>query len=218
MTRGLLAVALCAAMTIPAGGHAERMSPVNDMPILDLLGDVEGPDGYDEITGYARIAPPKPVSTMTISEVVAFQGRVVASGSKSSAMGRYQFIRKTLKFLVDRHRVDGDRIFDRRTQDYLARMLLNDCGFYSLNEDPDVVGDCLARTWAALPVMTGVNAGRSYYHGIAGNRSLTTVQAVRAVLSRRFETPIAVAAVAERRATPVSWPDDGRFADKIPLR
>ncbi len=214
---GLLALS-CFLQVEPAdarsgGDLAPRV--VNDRPILDLLGDIEGPDGYGDITGHANIAPDRPITEMTIEEVLQYQKQVIQSGAASSAMGRYQFIRKTLAAMVERHGLDGDQPFDARTQDFLARRMLAGCGFYSPEVSETAIGNCLARTWAALPMISGKKAGRSYYHGQAGNAAKTTSGEVLKVLERRFDAqPVRVASAPIR----IVYPDDGRHADPIPVR
>lgn len=200
--------------------QAQRIT-INDAPMLALLGAVEGPGGYDEVYRGARIKPPKPVSTMTIAEVLHYQDRMVAAGSISSAIGKYQFIRGTLRELVKQNRIDIRAPFNARTQDYLARIMLANCGFYNPEGEMTEIGNCLSQVWAALPVMTGRNVGRSYYHGRAGNRALTTVARVSRTLEARFsprDLPRQPVRPAVRLAAVQAFPDDGKFSDKIPLR
>src|SRR5690606_17835867 len=135
------------------------------------------------------IKPPRPLSTMTISEVLAFQDRAVAMGSESSAAGKYQFIRKTLRSLVKDFGIDPNTPFDARTQNYLARVMLASCGFYGTEKTNNEIGNCLSRVWAALPVMSGPKAGKSYYHGKAGNRALTTIDQVDRMITARSTVP-----------------------------
>lgn len=187
---------------------------IDDRPILNLLGKIEGPDGYVEITGHTRLKPVRPITQMTIAEVLEFQDLVVANGAQSSAMGRYQFIRKTLAYLVSRHNIDTNQLFNARTQDYLARVLLADCSYYDADATNTEIGNCLAKQWAALPVVEGANSGRSYYHGKAGNRALASTAEVIHVISRRFDER---KVYLSSKPTPVSYPDDGRYADAIPL-
>lgn len=166
---------------------------INDRPMLLLIGGVEAAEGYGSISNSSPIRPAKPVTQMTIAEVLQFQEEMRDSGAESTAMGRYQFIQDTLAELVIENRVDPLDLFDRRMQDYLARMKMKDCGFYNERNSVEEVGNCLARVWAALPVLTGEKKGKSYYHGIAGNRSLVDTGTVAAVLGERFETEMVMA-------------------------
>lgn len=174
----------------------EKLVPqvvINDRPMLLLIGAVEAAEGYGSISNSSPISPAKPVTQMTIQEVLQFQEEMRNSGAASTAMGRYQFIQGTLAELVIENRVDPLDLFDRRMQDYLARMKMKDCGFYNESDSVAEVGNCLARVWAALPVLTGEKKGKSYYHGIAGNRALVDTSTVKVVLGDRFETEMVVA-------------------------
>lgn len=177
----------------PEEEHLVPQVVINDRPMLLLIGGVEAAEGYGSISNSSPIRPARPVTQMTIQEVLQFQEEMRASGAASTAMGRYQFIQDTLAELVIANRVDPLDLFDRRMQDYLARMKMKDCGFYSEKDSVEEVGNCLARVWAALPVLTGEKKGKSYYHGIAGNRSLVDVSTVSEVLGERFETEMVVA-------------------------
>ena len=189
LRRAFLAATALVLMATAGAARADGITFVNDLPILELIGGVEGPEGYHDYYRGISIRPSEPVDEMTIGEVVAFQRAAVRNGSRSSAVGRFQFIDDTLLKIVRQRRIHPDSIFDRNTQNYLARMELRDCGFYSDEKSDVEVGNCLARVWAALPVLTGPRAGRSYYHGIAGNRSLVSIRDVMDAVSRRFEAP-----------------------------
>lgn len=200
-------VLLLAALTFPlwAGATPAQTSPEGmrafDRPFLELVGAIEAPHGYDAVTGFAPFRPEKPVTEMTIAEVMAWQERVKAAGAMSTAVGRFQFVFDTLEFLTRAYEVPHDTILNRRTQDYLARVLLHRCGFYERDHPIAELGDCLAGTWAALPILSGENRGRSRYKGKANNHARTTPEIVEAVLAVRF-APDALS-VAARGATQV---------------
>lgn len=177
--------ALFATSLVSASGHA-LFNGVNDRPFLVMMGSVEGPDGYDTVTRATRLQPAKPLTQMTIREVLDFQRQVRASGASSSAMGRYQFIRQTLAYMVETHGIDDTLLFDQITQDSLARIEMRRCQFYEPVVVDWRVANCLAQVWAALPVVNGRNAGRSHYHGTAGNRALVTREAFLGSLRARF--------------------------------
>lgn len=142
-----------------------------DQEFLDLLGEAEAPEGYDTVSLSTRLRPPRPLTKLSLREVMEFQRKVIASGASSSAMGRYQFLHRSLKELIEIHELDESRLFDKRMQDYLARLKLKDCGFYDLRRGDSGVAQCLAGTWAALPAALGKGSGKSRYHGMNGNKA-----------------------------------------------
>ncbi|MFG6573519.1 hypothetical protein ACGYLO_18145 [Sulfitobacter sp. 1A13353] len=156
-----------------------------DRPFLELLGYLEGPQGYNDITGFTNLRPVRPVSQMTIQEVLEFQMMLRQKGAKSSAMGRYQFIYKTLDYLVKLHDMDTNQLFDKRMQDHLARLEMARCGFYDRTLDVREVGDCLAHTWAALPLLSGKNRGKSRYVETGINSARTSPEVMEAILRAR---------------------------------
>ena len=139
--------------------------------VLDLIGALEAPDGYNTVYYGVRLQPPRPITTMSVGEVLDWQQETVRQRSISSAAGRYQLIRPTLQRLVDQGVVSRDTRFDAATQDRLGRHLLRETGYRAGDSSP-VVADRIARVWAALPRTSGTDPGRSFYEGIAGNHAL----------------------------------------------
>ncbi len=118
---------------------------------------------------------------MSVGEVLDWQkslGRV-----KSTATGGYQFIRPTLENLVRNHKIDRARLFDEDLQDHLAKLLIAKCGYRNTQKDNVRFANCLAGIWAALPLVSGPNKGRSRYHNVAGNRAGITPETVLAFLA-----------------------------------
>ena len=188
MRKGLIGLLLAGLSWAGAGSAQTTLDGARafDRPFLELVGAIEAPRGYDAITGYAPFRPDRPITQMTISEVMAWQDRIRAAGAEATAVGRFQFLRDTLEFLTRSYEVPQDTVLDRRTQDYLARVLLHRCGFYDPDRPVPALGDCLAGTWAALPLLTGERRGRSRHAGVANNHARTTPEVVEAVLSFRF--------------------------------
>lgn len=138
----------------------------------------EATNDYDIYHDDIKSAPPRPLTQMTVGEVMAWQrslGKVT-----STASGGYQIIQRTLRGLVNKYGIDRNALFDRQMQDHLADLLLLDCKEHLNN----VVqyGNCIAYIWAALPLLSGPNVGKSAYDGIAGNRALTTTKDFMAML------------------------------------
>lgn len=214
---------LSLAMMSSAGvssAEAEGFAIINDRPFLDLVGGLEGPDGYDDVVMSASHQPDRPITEMTIAEVLDYQRSLQIEGSASSAVGRFQFIRKTLNWLVEEHDISKDKKFDRNMQDTLARIMMVKCGFYERDAKTHAIGNCLARAWAALPVITGEKAGISYYADVGSNEALTSREEVLATLRERFaqDEPTRVQVALSRPLPAITNRDDEPFAVPIPLQ
>ena len=152
--------------TLPAPAFASTEDTV-----LELVRRLEAPGGYDTVYGGVRLRPPRPITSMSVEEVLAWQRSTVRQGSVSSAAGSYQIIRPTLQRLVDQGVVSPSERFDAATQDRLGRHLLHETG-YRAGDISAATANRIAQVWAALPKVDGANAGRSAYEGIAGNHAL----------------------------------------------
>jgi len=116
--------------------------------------------GYDVTFAYGRAEPAgrtRRLSEMTLDEVRRMQGAMRGS----SAVGRYQILRRTLDGLRARHGLAGDVRFDGALQDRLGRALMarrgyDRCGAGLLAADGFLDG--LAREWASLPMADGRSA------------------------------------------------------------
>lgn len=213
---GLAVLITCGSV---GAGASQSALTIVDEPFMAFIAGMEGPDGYNDVTLHATSQPPDALTKMTIGQVLDYQARLQRQGAKSTAVGQYQVIRKTLNDFVRRGEIRPDELYSANNQDRLARILMNRCNFYDPANDIDRLGNCLARAWAALPVMTGKKAGQSYYHGKAGNRALTSVREVRHVLEGRFrdEGPIMVAARRMEQLPAISSRAPDRASDPIPL-
>lgn len=169
---------------------------MNPIPLLDLIAKHESESaaakqnvssGYDVVVWQAsKVYPPtKPITTMTVFEVLSWQREAIAEtkqvyGSGYSAAGRYQVIRKTLQSLD----VNGNALFDKETQDVVGIMLLRRRGWDKWVKgelSTEVFADNISKEWASLPYHTD----RSYYDKDAhGNRSLVSRKEVIQVLNK----------------------------------
>ena len=142
--------------------------------LLDLIAKAESNGDYNIVYGGKRV----PLTSMTIDEVRAWQDGYV-SGQKlvnplrfaSSAVGRYQIIRKTLDSLVAEMKVSSADKFDEAMQDRMALHLLRRRGlnaYLAGSLSPTNFADRLAKEWASLPVMA---TGRSYYDSDGVNKA-----------------------------------------------
>lgn len=97
-------------------------------PLLDMIAEGEarggafGTSGYDAIYSGAKVKPGKDISKMTVGEVKAYQQQLIKAGSKSTAVGRYQFIHNKGAFgkMAAEAGIKDTDMFDAATQDKLA--------------------------------------------------------------------------------------------------
>ena len=194
---------LCAAFAL--AGPAAAQSPLTEIDsrtagVLEFIGALEAPGGYDVVSSYAAAPPPKPLTDMTVGEVLDWQESIDAR-SKSEAAGRYQIMEDTLrKYLVPTMGLTGRERFSPAMQDAMAVVLMKRRGWNPRSRNYVKMGNGLAQEWAALPVLSGPKAGLSFYHDTKGarNRAQTTAAGFLQVL----ENPEARHVVLAERALP----------------
>lgn len=138
--------------------------------------------GYDAVQYGARIKTPKPPTHMTLSEIVAW---IRETPGQPHAIGRYQFIPKTLARLVRKVGAEGHMRFSPALQDRLADELLIEAGLHAFRDgvkSRKAFMLNLAKIWAGLPTASG----RSYYEGYAGNKATMTYARFDAEMKRIF--------------------------------
>lgn len=186
---GLIGGATAPAQSQPAqpapqstGGLFMGAQSGNLAPLLDTIASGEaGPAGYDAVYLGSPIQPPAPISTMTVAQVLAFQSQMIAAGSASSAVGRYQFIHRTLAGLVSDGTLNRGEVFGPGAQDRAATALMQRRGLGAYQSGQISAGqfaDNLAKEWASLPVVTGPKAGGSYYGGVGNNQARVSVASI----------------------------------------
>ncbi len=151
-----------------------RLGPSNT-PIRDKIRDVialaeAGPAGYNAVIYAAKVNPRKPPTRMTLREIYQW---IAATPNQHHAIGRYQFIPKTLKRLATKAGIAENARFSPEVQDKLADILLDEAGFEDMVNGQLAVKNFqnnLAKIWAGLPLENG----KSYYQGHAGNRATIT--------------------------------------------
>ena len=149
--------------------------------LLDFIAIRESAGNYDAYIGC--IKGDRDLSRFTISDVYNFQRRLVAAGEPSSAVGRYQFVQKTLSGLVQQHGIATDERFTPAVQDYLGYELLVTRGYMKWVAgvlDDDGFMHNLSCEWASLPDPN--NGGKSHYDGDGVNHAGQTLEAVQAAL------------------------------------
>ncbi|MGJ8546260.1 MAG: hypothetical protein ACSHWZ_12525 [Sulfitobacter sp.] len=141
----------------------------NDVQVIrHLIGQAESRrDGYDAVQHGARIKPPKRPTQMSIAEIYQW---IAQTPGQPHAIGRYQFIPKTLVHVVQQAGISQRQKFTPAVQDRLADVLLAEAGLQQFRSG--AMGrvtfmNNLARIWAGLPNSTG----KSHYHGYAGNKA-----------------------------------------------
>ena len=152
--------------------------------MLDFIGSLEAPGGYDVYSHYAAAPPPKPLTKMTVNEVLAWQDRIDAR-SRSEAAGRFQIMEDTLRdYLVPTMGLTGQEKFNADMQNAMAVVLMQRRGWSPKGTNHVRMGNALAKEWAALPLLSGPNIGKSAHHKTKGarNRALTTPEQFLAVL------------------------------------
>ncbi len=164
----------------------EARRPAGKGPLArlrDLIAKAEaGQHGYDAVQHGAQVRPQKPPTQMTLAEIFAW---IEATPGQPHAIGRYQFIPKTLAGLVKQAGIPRSARFSPVLQDRLANMLMNQAGlqdFLSGETGHIAFMNALARVWAGLPN----SSGQSHYHGYAGNKASITWAFYKAEMLRIF--------------------------------
>lgn len=146
---------------VRGGGVAARLR--------DMIARAEaGRAGYDAVQHGAQVKPPEPPTQMTMGEIFDW---IDATPGQPHAIGRYQFIPTTLRRLAERLGLERKARFTPAVQDRLGDMLLADAGLERVRRG-EMMQEAfmlnLAKIWAGLPT----SSGRSYYHGLAGNKAV----------------------------------------------
>jgi len=174
--------------------------------LLDFIAKLEtnrqGQAAYETIIGYRNEKPgalPKPITEMTLEELLAEQKRWVKNlKAPSGAAGRYQIIRPTLLSLIAELGVPTDVKFTPDLQDRFGLALLKRRGWTQFAANTLSLkdfGNRIAREWASFPVLSRqqeahrtIERGESYYAGDGINASLARASEAEAVLAEVLNT------------------------------
>jgi peptidoglycan hydrolase-like protein with peptidoglycan-binding domain len=176
---------------VSAGGQASGKLPPLKMDsategrvgeLLNFIARYESNGDYNIMVGGKR----GKLTSMTVAEILDMQKDMIAKGHESTAVGRYQYIRKTLAGTAAQMGMDvGSTKFDEKTQDALAIQTLRTIGLENWLDgklDDGAFLNKVARIWASVPT-TG---GGSYYAGVGSNKAgvksdvaLNTLQDIR---------------------------------------
>lgn len=173
-------------------------------PLLNLLGKSEGTDrrdGYNETLGYGKMldgivsgkSQPRIILTnKTLGQIDDIQTRMLKDPDNkrlnSSAIGRYQIVRTTMRSIKKALRLSDDALFNEDMQDRMACFLLGQRGidkWLGGHMSQDTLINNLAHEWASLPTVAGYSAYAKVKPGDihAAQRSSVKVTEVREVLS-----------------------------------
>ena len=150
--------------------------------LLDFIARYESNGDYNIMVGGKR----GNLTGMTVGNVLDMQKNMIAKGHESTAVGRYQYIRKTLAGTAAQMGMDVDSTkFDEKTQDALAIQTLRTIGLENWLDgklDDGAFLNKVARVWASVPT----TSGGSYYAGVGSNKAgvksdvaLNTLQDIR---------------------------------------
>lgn len=149
-------------------------------PLLDLIGFAEGTDrkrGYNETLAYgAYTGGDVHLVGMTLQEIDTLQTKMLkhpANSFNSSALGRYQIVRTTLRTVRKSLSLPANALFGSEMQDRCACYLLGLRGidkYLAGRLSEDTLIDNLAREWASLPTVSGNGAYAGQKAAVKPNR------------------------------------------------
>lgn len=155
-------------------------------PLLDLIGFAEGTDkkrGYNETLAYgAYTGGDVNLVGMTLQEIDTLQTKMLKhpkNSFNSSALGRYQIVRTTLRAIRKTLKLPATARFDAAMQDRCACYLLGLRGidkYLAARLSEKTLIDNLAQEWASLPTVSGKGA-------YAGQNAAVKPDRVRQVLT-----------------------------------
>lgn len=187
-------------------------------PMLDLIGKSEGTDkgdGYNETLNYgAYTGGDVSLITMTLDQIDALQTKMLGNKRnklKSSALGRYQIIRTTLRSIKGQLSLDGSALFDADMQDRMACYLLGQRGidkWLAGRLSLDTLIGNLAQEWASIPKPDG----KGHYAGQNAGVSVSQVKAALAEVAKRHAE--GQPKVVEKVPVPVETPVVPKQIDK----
>lgn len=166
--------------------------------LLDFIAKYESGGNYNAYYRMPANQNSPKLTSMTLDSVLDWQHRYTSvNGAASSAAGRYQIIRATLKGVSDQLGLDrATTRFTQATQDQMAIKLLEGRGikrFLAGSLSRGQFGNRLAMEWASLPVLEATSRsangtaialprGVSYWSGIAGNAALARPEELETIL------------------------------------
>ncbi len=182
-------------------------------PGLDLLGLSEGTDkkrGYNETLAYGAYTDgDRNLVAMTLDQIEQLQTKMLQHPKNylnSSALGRYQIVRTTLRKLKASLKLGGAMLFDKALQDRLGVELMRGRGidiWLAGDMSEDALINALAKEWASLPTTSGFG----HYDGQRASVSVTRVRQTLAEIRRRRSEPAPKPAPVDNGSKPVPTED-----------
>ncbi|MBZ9986052.1 hypothetical protein LB572_02960 [Mesorhizobium sp. BH1-1-5] len=204
----------------------DRNIPKAAAALLDFIGSIEAPRGYDTVYGNNQAKLVKPLTSMTIDEVIS-AGLSWSKMFGSSAAGKLQFMRATLQRLKKKLMLSGAELLDAGMQDRLGYQLLIERGysdFVAGKIGPIAFGKALAQEWASFPVLSATKGatrslkrGQSYYAGDGLNKALVSPERVEAMLAQVLAMATAPADKPASAQTPAASPPVAAAREPQPL-
>lgn len=192
-------------------------------PLLELIASKESGGDYNIVYGGKRIN----ATEMSINDVIAWQKNSTQNeGAASSAVGKYQIIRKTLTGLKEELGLSGDELLDEAMQDRMAVALLERRGYNDylsgdLSESRFMKN--ISMEWASMPKD---ESGASYYAGDGLNKAHASPATLLLAMQHVKNTPTASqnqiafnggGVVEQDKQQPFPLPFDGFGTDLVAL-
>lgn len=161
-------------------------------PLLDLIGFTEGTDegdGYNETLDYgAYTGDDVTLIGMTLAGIDRLQTEMLhhpENKGNSSAIGRYQIVRTTLRKIRKKLHLGDDVLFNEGMQDRMACFLLGGRGIDRYLEGrmtENALINNLAKEWASLPT----TRDKGYYSGQNARVTSARVRTALAEVNKRW--------------------------------
>lgn len=151
--------------------------------ILDFVAIGESGGNYNAVIGDAKATTDLAQFPLAYIKTT-LMGGLLRAGRPSTAVGRYQIIRRTLENLQQMLNMKDEELFTSFIQDQMGLRLLVGRGYLAWKAgkltDPEFARN-ISCEWASLPDPS--NGGKSHYDGIGPNHAGTTLEKVYAALT-----------------------------------
>lgn len=152
--------------------------------ILDLIAEHESNGNYNAVIGKAKATDD--IGAMTLGYVrTTLMQQLLDAGQPSTAVGRYQIIRRTFQAIQGALKLPDDALFTPEVQDQMAVRLLVGRGYpawWRGHMTDAEFAHGMSCEWASLP--DPERSGASHYDGVGQNHAGTTLGHVYEALKR----------------------------------